>query len=286
MKHFFAAALLICSMNAASQSLPNGGFETWVNNGFYEDPQGWGTYNFLSMNGNPLTATKTTDAHSGTYAIRMESKKLTNNPNPAVYPDTVHTVFTGTLIPTVLGFPYAQRPTNLSLYYKCAPVNNSTAGVLSYLFKWNTSLHRRDTIAVAASYIAGSTTYQQLTVPYIYDNTLTPDTAVIYMSPIAVFTPNQLGAVLIVDDMQFVVPTSIDHQNASELTISFSDGKMNIAGLNDSAILNLYSSDGKLIIKDQQVENGQVVLPLTSGVYLYSLRSGDRTYSGKAALIK
>jgi hypothetical protein len=286
MKHLYLALICCISINSFAQSIPNPGFESWVTNPTYEDPQGWGTYNFLTVYGNPATATKSTDAHSGSYALRMESKKLTNNPSPAVYPDTVHTVYTGTVIPTVFGFPYTQKPNDLKLFYKCTPVNNSTAGVLSYLFKWNSAQHRRDTIAVAASYIAASATYQQLTVPFIYNNTITPDTAVIYMSPIAVFTQNQLGAVLLVDDIQFSVATSVNDNNSGGPSLFINDGKLMVQGLSDQATLTLYSIDGKALISDLLVGNGIVETHIPAGVYLYNIKTSDHIYAGKAAIVR
>lgn len=279
-------AILLSGSLSMAQSIPNPGFETWVNNGSYEDPQGWGTFNFMSLYGNPVTATKSTDAFSGTYAIRMESKLVTNNPNPAVYPDTIHTIYSGTVIPVVIGFPYAQRPTDLRMNYKYTPVNNSAAGVLSYLFKWNSTLNRRDTIAVAASYMSAATTYQTLTVPFVYQSTATPDTAVIYMSPIAYNTQNQIGSVLLADNIQFLTPTGIEENSNKSFLRNDGNGKVTIGGFSSSAQLQVFSLSGKLVHSSELSKPSEITLDLAPAVYSYLLTTSEGRTSGKIAILK
>lgn len=280
-----ALTLLCCLLSTQlfAQTIPNAGFETWASPNGYEDPQGWGTYNFMSLFGNPLTATKTTDRHSGTYAIRMESKLVVNNPNPAIYPDTIHTIYSGTVsLPPVFGFPYTNRPDELQLFYKCTPVNNSTAGVLAYLLKWNSTFHRRDTIAKAASFIPSASTYTQLNVPLIYYSSLSPDTAVIFMSPIAVNTPHQIGSVLFADDLQFVTGTDIQKATIHSVSLqAIGNASYIIQGLKEPAQLTIYSLEGKKV-RSQMVNPDQTILiDLKTGIFSYSISSEGKIHTGK-----
>ncbi len=287
MKRLILLSMLAFSASAFAQSIPNAGFETWINTGSYEDPQGWGTFNFLSLYGNPITATKSTDAHSGTYAIRMESKLVTNNPNPAAFPDTIHTIYSGSTVPLVFGFPYTQKPDQLQMFYKSTSVNNSTAGVLAYLLKWNSTLHRRDTVAKAASYMADNTVYQQLNVPFIYLNpTLTPDTAIIFTSPIAYNTQNQIGAVLLVDDISFVLPTGINATEAAAPELIMANGTAYLSNVTSPSTVTIYSVDGKMIFKKENILGQRLEFDFASGVYTYAIRNKEGHFTGKIAVSK
>ena len=66
---FIAFAGALSTLNA--QSFPNGGFENWTNQGTYEDPQYWTGMNMLTLFGAEETAIKSTQAHSGTYALKL-----------------------------------------------------------------------------------------------------------------------------------------------------------------------------------------------------------------------
>lgn len=286
MKRIILVLLTALSASTFAQSIPNPGFETWVNSGSFEDPQGWGTFNFMSYYGNPITATKTTDKHSGTYAIRLESKLVTNNPNPLIYPDTIHTIYTGSTVPFVNGFAYTQKPAQIQMYYKSTVVNGSTAGILSYLFKWNSTTHRRDTIAYAASYMSAASTYTLLTVPFVYLNTtLTPDTAVIYTSPIAYGTPHQIGAVLFVDDVSFVNPTAVNPVKSITSSLYYSSGNLVLSNTNPVSV-TVYSADGKIIFNRENMTSGSVELNVPAGSYIYKAVSSEGTFSGKFAVTK
>lgn len=287
MKRILLSALIVFSAATYAQNIPNPGFETWVNTGSYEDPQGWGTYNFLSLYGNALTATKTTDKHSGTYAIRMESKLVTNNPNPAIIPDTVHTIYSGSTVPLVFGFPYTQKPEQLQMYYKSIPANGSDAGVLAYLLKWNPAQHKRDTVAKAASYLPAASAYTQMNVPFIYfSTTMTPDTAVIFTSPIAYGTPHQLGAVLFVDDFSFVMSTGINEEASKAPKLVYTAGSFGLTNVSSPSRVCVYSVEGKVVLQKENVTNNSFPADLSAGVYTYAIESAEGRFSGKVAVVR
>ena len=66
---FFISALFIClALQANAQTIPNTGFENWtMQAGGYEDPDGWKTNNVS----NGVSVSKTTDSHSGSFALQV-----------------------------------------------------------------------------------------------------------------------------------------------------------------------------------------------------------------------
>lgn len=82
---FVAMVLSVCMLRAQN-AIPNGGFETWGGNSFFtqEQPDGWtaaldGTVTIYAGYGIPLHyyfGTKTTDSHTGQYALKLKSQAV------------------------------------------------------------------------------------------------------------------------------------------------------------------------------------------------------------------
>ena len=124
----FAFAVIAFNVNA--QSIPNPGFENWVQFAGYENPEGYGTLNLLTAFGNPVSVEKdSVNPYAGTYSMKVSTIVLTSNPSPADLADTFGTAFTGdvSFAGQVYGFPYTNRPANLKFYFKYAPSNNDSA---------------------------------------------------------------------------------------------------------------------------------------------------------------
>jgi hypothetical protein len=115
MKKYLFSFLTLLSITVFSQSVPNGGFESWTSN-TYEDPAGgFNTSNFQDDNGvaGTLNATKTTDAYHGNYAIKLLTGTTGTNVNFAYFAngDPGKTPVSG-------GIPYNQKPTGVRFHYK------------------------------------------------------------------------------------------------------------------------------------------------------------------------
>jgi len=72
------SAIVLFHLVNAQNAIPNPGFELWTNHGSYDDPNSWGTINSLTAILGVKTVTKATgvDVHSGTYAIKLQSKTV------------------------------------------------------------------------------------------------------------------------------------------------------------------------------------------------------------------
>jgi hypothetical protein len=190
-------------------------FEYWKvyygtnNDTLYEDPIGnwWTTLNKLKLIGGPVTATKTTDAHSGKYALRLETMS---------YGSFVITglLMTGVFDPSMPGYviqgkPFTVKPSKFSGYFKYYPANHDTCSFYIGIYKFNTTLMKRDTIAEA--YLAVSDTVSQyklfeMVLNYKMQN-VDPDTmkiAIISSAGGEDYKGNgspQVGSTLYVDDL-------------------------------------------------------------------------------------
>jgi len=125
----------------------------------YEDPIGnwWTTLNKLKLITGPVTATKTADAHSGNYALRLETMS---------YGSFIITglLMTGVFDPNMPGYviqgkPFTVKPTKFTGYFKYYPVNHDTCSIYIGIYRFNQTLMRRDTIADA--YLTVSDTVSQ-----------------------------------------------------------------------------------------------------------------------------
>ncbi|MGZ3919515.1 MAG: hypothetical protein ACXVC7_04455, partial [Bacteroidia bacterium] len=125
---FFGALVL------SAQSVPNGGFESWQVSSF-EEPVDYMTSNSENKNGNGpsmFNATKTTDAYSGQYAIKLTTAGTGTNTDFAFFANGNpggSSVFQG-------GLPYNQKPTGFRFHYKCNIIGNDSALFL-VMFKKN-----------------------------------------------------------------------------------------------------------------------------------------------------
>ncbi|MCE3259585.1 MAG: hypothetical protein K0S12_1226 [Bacteroidetes bacterium] len=135
MKKIFTALFLTAGMFTFAQSVPNGGFESWQV-GNYEEPLNYVTSNSENDNQNnpnfTFNATKTTDAYSGQYAIKLTTTTTGTvtdfaffaNGNPGGGP-----TFKG-------GVPYSQKPTGIRFHYK-ANINGTDTAIFLVMFKKN-----------------------------------------------------------------------------------------------------------------------------------------------------
>jgi hypothetical protein len=115
-KKLLTITFVLFSILIFSQSIPNGGFESWTINNFENPASFINTSNYQFVNGSSQTGvnvTKTTDAYHGTYAIKLLTTGTGTNVNFAYFSngDPGKTPAQG-------GTPYSQKPTGIRFYYK------------------------------------------------------------------------------------------------------------------------------------------------------------------------
>jgi len=192
---------------AKSAGIDNVGFETWHSTydayGLGEMPVG-----YTMITGNP-GGQKSTDAHEGSYAMRVESNNVTN----AVLQlnDTLVGGF-ATASQQIIGGgpifqPYTQRPTTMSFWAKGELFGNDTALVVFQMTK------EGEYVGGALGLFAGTdltSTYQEFSLVMEYESTNMPDSAALIFSSTGVGVFNNVtigtltaGSYIIIDDISY-----------------------------------------------------------------------------------
>ncbi len=165
-KHLFSVLAIISTSVVFSQSIPNGGFESWqVSN--YENPQFFGSSNYqYNGPGNSIqtgnNVVKTTDASHGNFAVKLTTTSSGTN-------ITFAYVANGDpgKNPAQGGLAYSQKPTGIRFYYKSNIIAPDTAFVMACFKKAG--------VSIGTYFFKISSTKTNYT---LYSNTLSPALAV------------------------------------------------------------------------------------------------------------
>jgi hypothetical protein len=204
------SVLALVSFTVNSQTIPNNGFETWsiTPPAPFESAEGWA--------GGP-SISKSTNAHSGSFALQLETAVFTNPNNGET--DTISgNAFTGTPgmgpgMPGTPGFAFTGRPDSLTGWYTYSTVGNDANEVRVILSRWDTLTLQREEIANTVFSCNPSELYSRFSFPIQYNNSNIPDTASIEIrSSNSPMEAPILGSILLVDDLEF---TSADQTGFS-----------------------------------------------------------------------
>lgn len=197
-------------------ALSDGDFENWKvhteGEVSYEVPESewWGSLNMLATLGSPLTMTKTEDAHSGNYAVQLET---VNWGDQLAIPGILAAGYFDETQPIaenlMLGRPYTETPVLLSGYFKYFPAEQDTLVMYTNLTRFNTETNTRDTIAEAdftSDQLFDEYTKFELFYDY-YLPEVTPDTInILFLTSVSgqEFL-GHIGSKLIIDDLTILV---------------------------------------------------------------------------------
>ena len=285
--HIAILLIINCQLSIVNCSAqPNGGFENWTTTFSYEDPDGWQTLNFLSLNSppNPLSAFKATgiDVHSGNYALKLTTIFINNNPASTIFHhDTACFCFTGKInispFSYQYGFPYTGRPEKLEFWSKYTPIGTDIAGAFVSLLKWNGVSH--DTIADGGITILATSTYNLFQLNLNYRSTALPDSATIAFTPSQDSAAARVGSTLFVDDVSLIGWVGIDQYdiNSTKVKVFPNPAKDNItihAQIDDADNVQLIDASGKLqgIYKIQNYTSDINTSAFAEGIYFYEIR--------------
>src|ERR1035437_5815315 len=84
------AGSIVLNINAQTQPA-NAGFENWVAIDTAENPASWSSFNNFYSYHVPIMSFKTTDSHTGTYALRLISDTTTRELPPFGITNTLDT---------------------------------------------------------------------------------------------------------------------------------------------------------------------------------------------------
>jgi hypothetical protein len=268
-------------VNKICAQIPNSGFEQWSNG----NPDGWWTSNITTTN-----ITQSTDAHSGSYAVRGDVI------NPG----------SGNIIPLLIsgilaahGFPVSERYANLTGYYKLGVITTENLSVVIAMFK------NGQAIGVGGFQFFAASAYTLFTVPIFYSNGETPDSCQISITIGNNTGQVNVGAYFLVDDLAFqgVATDVTEANNQVPKTITLEQNYPN--PFNPSTTiqfsipeksfvkLEIFNSLGDKIstLASEELNAGSYnydwnAVNLPSGIYFYRLETQSFSESKKMLLLK
>lgn len=240
----------------------------------------------------PVTVFKTTDKHSGTYAAKAVSAVFPLGPVTIFIPGMIGTaVMDNANIRAILGKPCADwRPSHFKGYFKFEPVNGDSCSALILLSKWNSTLHKRDTIGYGKMVQrAAVSDYAQFDVPVTYKSAETVDSITLLIVSSAGFnlvnfmgSIGQVGSTMYVDDLTLDYPNGIQQVLMPEVGVTvYPNPAADVLHLILSKELKngtveVYNAEGKLMGNHHvsSISNTIPVNGLVTGVYYFRLMSG------------
>ena len=277
----------------SAQQLPNNGLDNWTMLS-YETPQGWGTFDALAAIFNqPQSVRKnSTDVQSGSYSAEITNRVI----NLFGSMDTIGFMVNSDIFGSGSGSgtPYTDQPDKLTFYYKYTPMGNDSALVGVIFHKWNGSSGVSDSINGGMMLLGPASSFTKMELPFDWTGLPNPDSVLIGLA-----AGNELknsgipGSVVIFDNLMFEfnvgistpVPAFANEVNlypnpaGDHLYIDLSKTKMQSGQIRILNILGQPVYEGSFNGTDNPVLvdlNGY-----QSGTYLYEIRSGKDTFTGK-----
>jgi hypothetical protein len=271
---FIAFVGALSTLNA--QTFPNGGFENWTSQVTYEDPQYWTGMNMMTMFGAEETAIKSTQAHSGTYALKLITSisDIGNDGEMDTLPGILMLGTADILNGTgTSGYAFTHRPDSLIGWYKLVSPDNSPFHMEFSSTKWDAGSGSPETIGAASYEGQASSTYKRFSVPITYSSSALPDTILCF---IGTSTDGAAGNEVYLDDLGFIYNSTAGlEEQTAQIRLFPNPVNTQLTVQSDQPIQQIFVKDiqGKQIFERNcntefyQLETGD----LTPGVYFCEL---------------
>lgn len=270
-----------------SQSLPNAGFETWTNQGLYDEADNWISLNMFSLFGMPITTTKSIESHSGTYAVKLETVANATDTLPGLLISGLGDVLSQSNV------PFAFRPARVLFYYKGGPAANDTAFVGLNLTKWDAVNSQQIVVGgagISITSIANNYNLADITIDYMTADI--PDT-IMFFATSSNSNVNIPGSNLFLDDISFMMSGVGIYENqmlSSSVYPNPAKDKLNFF-MEDKEIKSVVILDLSGRIIEEVVLDGKTksvsIEHFKNGTYLYQLKNEFEVVSiGKFEVVK
>lgn len=205
--------MMAAKANAQIQ-LPNPGFEQWDTIADYTQPKKWFSLNALTQFGFEATTTITEDAHSGNFAVVLETKSGMSELSGVLSSGPIlNSQFEADF--SKFKVPFTGKPNSLKLFYKSFPAVNDSSVLSMNLTRWNIALQKTDTVARAVKYFSQNINgFSEAIIEFKYNSPLPPDSMFFIASSSADGFNPTVGSKLILDDLELLyMPTSLNEKN-------------------------------------------------------------------------
>ncbi|MCF8450081.1 MAG: T9SS type A sorting domain-containing protein [Taibaiella sp.] len=215
MIRLFTLLFIFIFTGTSFAQIPNAGFETWTTVSGSNRPGSWDTPNGTVMLPGIFSCDSGMDAPpQGESYLKLTTRIEKNIFVPGLAVTGTVDIFPGYHNYHIRGgFPYTVRPESLTGKWRhkaSTSVDHAQVGV--YMWKWNTTLNRRDTVAFKDSVLTGmALSWTTFTIPLTYTSGLFPDSALIVLASSASSGVHTDTSYLYVDDLAFTgtVPSGV-----------------------------------------------------------------------------
>lgn len=263
----------------------NGDFETWQTKTI-KTPDNW----YLNTNDQGDGVNQTTDAHSGTYAMELNSYLGDNNGLPRTSSGSIGTGYNqcpkgSGPCKYIGGYPFTNKKDTLSFYYKYAPSSNDSA-LVNITFKKNGSQ-----IFSTGKAIHTASTYTYMEVPFNFGTS--PDSVIVEFQSSSWNDTllSFIGSDLKIDDIRFKsqalatgIKNYVNEKNIKVYPNPSSDGVFQIINVEDKDAISVYNILGESVSAMIKRENGAASVRLSSGaagIYFIQINSEGKIITEK-----
>ena len=293
-------ALLIIN-GTLSQQLENSGFEQWENVGTgEEEPLSWSstkTSDNSSLNGlAPQVISRSTDAHTGTYAAKLVNKNVpfvnivangiltngiihtTTNPQDSyVYTDVNSSDHSQ---------PFTSYPDSIVGWYKYAPQGNDVGNIQVLLHGSYGQLPvdaSTSIIALAEFDFSANSNWTRFSTPFIYYPTINNPAYILCNISAGDSTQAVANSELKIDDLELIYNTTkIPDQSTNSINVTYLNDHLQFSNVVNEINYAIYKLQGQLMnIGKIDRYNRNVSITLESGIYFISIQSKDHHQSIK-----
>ena len=293
-------ALLIIN-GTLSQQLENSGFEQWENVGTgEEEPLSWSstkTSDNSSLNGlAPQVISRSTDAHTGTYAAKMVNKNVpfvnivangiltngivhtTTNPQDSyVYTDVNSSDHSQ---------PFTSFPDSIVGWYKYAPQGNDVGNIQVLLHGSYGQLPvdaSTSIIALAEFDFSANSNWTRFSTPFIYYPTISNPAYILCNISAGDSTQAVANSELKIDDLELIYNiTKIPDESTNSINVTYLNDHLQFSNVVNEINYAIYNLQGQLMnIGKIDRYNRNVRITLESGIYFISIQSKDHHQSIK-----
>lgn len=284
----FVLMLMLTGYAGAQQQITNAGFESWDTLGDYTQPANWFTLNPLTTFGYDPSTTITADAHSGNFAVQLQSLS-------GQFSDISGVLCTGPILNanmqpdfSNMKVAFTSKPLALEVYYKAFPKPGDTCVLAMYLTHWNMALQRTDTVARAGFEIKDSVgVYTLGSCAFEYFSPVQPDSMFVIASSSSDGYHPTVGSKLILDDLHLTYPpTGLSEIKTLQVAVYPNPAASQLMVQSEEPIkgtLKLFSMNGALV-HTQDIDNKYAVVDvatLSNGIYLMVLQSEQGMQSSR-----
>jgi virulence-associated protein VapD len=278
---------------SSAQILPNPGFEIWEPFSGYEDPQSWHTPNQYTSLIGVQVVTKSTDAYSGDYSAKLETKNVLTFKAPGLL---TLSDFTVDIITQTYSFdggiPLTETVNKMTGMYKYSGANGDSASAMIISFRYNEESQQTDTVGLGYGFLHDAADWTAFTVNMYPWSEAQPDSFNVIIMSSGSFDLN-VGSVLYVDELSLETITGVyslfdETTQVKMYPNPVSDiAKFEVDSETESFELTLFEITGKQIDKlNFSGKTAEVNLAnFPAGIYLYKITSKNKIL-GNGSFVK